>query len=95
MLAKGAAQVAGSCQGSWARQTGVLVHIDEQALQSSLQRLREAAFDADLGGVLKRAVNAVDRVFGCTGAGIMFMTGAMQTFSYWLLETFPNLGKLG
>ena len=50
------------------------MHIDEQALQSSLQRLREAAFDADLAGVLKRAVNAVDRVFGCTGAGIMFMT---------------------
>jgi hypothetical protein len=25
----------------------------------------------------------------------MFMTGAMQTFSYWLLETFPDLGKLG
>jgi GAF domain-containing protein len=56
------------------RQTGVRVHIDEQALQSSLQRLREAASDADLAGVLKRAVNAVDCVFGCTGAGIMFMT---------------------
>ena len=27
--------------------------------------------------------------------GVMFMTGAMQTFSYWLLETFPGLGKLG
>jgi GAF domain-containing protein len=54
------------------------VHIDEQALQSSLQRLREAAFDADLAGVLKRAVNAVNRVFGCTGAGIMFMTESGQ-----------------
>jgi GAF domain-containing protein len=50
------------------------MHIDEQALQSSLQRLREAAFDADVAGVLNRAVAAVHRVFGCCGAGIMFIT---------------------
>lgn len=50
------------------------MHIDEQALQSSLQRLREAAFDADVAGVLNRAVTAVHRVFGCCGAGIMFIT---------------------
>jgi hypothetical protein len=52
----------------------VVVHIDEQALQSSLQRLREAGFDADVAGVLKRAVNAVHGVLGCCGAGIMFIT---------------------
>jgi len=52
----------------------VIVHIDEEALQSSLLRLRQAAFDADVGAVMKRAVNAVHRVFGCTGAGIMFIT---------------------
>ncbi len=28
-------------------------------------------------------------------AGILFLTGGMQTFSYWLLETFPALGRLG
>ena len=27
--------------------------------------------------------------------GVMFLTGSMQTMSYWLLETFPGLGKLG
>jgi GAF domain-containing protein len=52
------------------------MHIDEQALRSSLQRLREAAFDADVVAVLERAVGAVHRVFGCSGAGIMFVTEA-------------------
>lgn len=50
------------------------VHIDEQALRSSLQRLREAAFDADVVGVMKRTVDAVHGVFGYGGAGIMFIT---------------------
>ena len=27
--------------------------------------------------------------------GIMFLTGTMQTMSYWLLETFPSLGAIG
>jgi GAF domain-containing protein len=56
------------------RACGVIVHIDEEALQSSLQRLRQAAFDADVAGVLDRAVDAVHRVLGCCGAGIMFIT---------------------
>jgi hypothetical protein len=34
-------------------------HIDEEALRSSLLRLRQAAFDADVVGVLKRTVNSV------------------------------------
>ena len=38
----------------------ISVHIDEEALRSSLSRLREAAFDADMAGVMKRAVNAVN-----------------------------------
>jgi GAF domain-containing protein len=50
------------------------MHIDEQALQSSLSRLRQAAFDADVAGVMKRAVNAVHRLFGYSGAGVMFIT---------------------
>jgi cytochrome c-type biogenesis protein len=28
-------------------------------------------------------------------AGILFLTGGIQTASYWLLETFPGLGRLG
>ena len=50
------------------------VHIDEEALRSSLQRLHEAAFDADVAGVMKRTVDAVHGVFGYGGAGIMFIT---------------------
>lgn len=50
------------------------VHIDEQALRSSLQRLREAAFDADVVAVMKRTVDAVHSVFGYGGAGVMFIT---------------------
>ena len=50
------------------------VHIDEEALRSSLQRLRQAAFDADAVGVMKRTVDAVHGVFGYGGAGIMFIT---------------------
>jgi len=49
-------------------------HIDEEALRSSLQRLREAAFDGDVAGVMKRTVDAVHGVFGYGGAGIMFIT---------------------
>ena len=49
-------------------------HIDEGALQSSLQWLREAPFDADVAGVMKRTVDAVHGVFGYGGAGVMFIT---------------------
>jgi cytochrome c-type biogenesis protein len=27
--------------------------------------------------------------------GIAFLTGAMSELSYWLLDTFPALGKIG
>jgi GAF domain-containing protein len=61
--------------GPWVvGQAEVIVNIDEEALQSSLLRLRQAAFDADVGAVMKRAVNAVHGLFGCRGAGIMFIT---------------------
>lgn len=52
----------------------MVAHIDEKALRSSLQRLREAAFDADVVAVMKRTVDAVHGVFGYGGAGIMFIT---------------------
>ena len=50
------------------------MHIDEQALRSSLQWLRQATFDTDVAVVMKRAVNSVHRVFGCNGSGTMFIT---------------------
>ena len=28
-------------------------------------------------------------------AGVLFLTGGVQTAAYWLLETFPGLAKLG
>jgi len=52
----------------------MVAHIDEEALRSSLQRLRQAAFDADVLAVMKRTVNAVHGVFGYGGAGIMLIT---------------------
>jgi cytochrome c-type biogenesis protein len=39
----------------------------------------------------------VEKVIGAllVTAGVLFMTGGMQNMSYWLLETFPLLGRLG
>jgi GAF domain-containing protein len=55
-----------------------MVHIDADALRSSLQRLRQEAFDADVVAVLTRTVNAVNEVFSYSGAGIMFITESGQ-----------------
>jgi GAF domain-containing protein len=52
----------------------VVAHIDEQALQASLQRLRAAAAASDVMTVMHRAVDSVNEVFGYSGAGIMFVT---------------------
>jgi GAF domain-containing protein len=54
------------------------VHIDEEALTSSLERLRQSAFEPDVAAVMKRAVNSVYGVFGCNGAGTMFVTESGQ-----------------
>jgi GAF domain-containing protein len=51
-----------------------MAHIDEEALRSSLERMRECAFDADVTTALKRTVHSVHGVFGYGGAGIMFIT---------------------
>ncbi|PRD41380.1 cytochrome C biogenesis protein [Phyllobacterium phragmitis] len=39
----------------------------------------------------------VEKVMGglLVVAGLLFLTGGMQSFSFWLLETFPALGQLG
>jgi cytochrome c-type biogenesis protein len=39
----------------------------------------------------------VEKVMGglLVAAGLLFLTGGMQSFSFWLLVTFPALGQLG
>lgn len=39
----------------------------------------------------------VEKVMGAllVIAGVLFLTGGIQAASYWLLETFPSLGRLG
>jgi cytochrome c-type biogenesis protein len=45
----------------------------------------------------RRHVPKVERVMGLllVATGIMFLTGSIQTLSYWFLELFPNLATLG
>ena len=45
----------------------------------------------------KAHLGKVERVAGVLlmFAGFMFLTGGLQSASFWLLETFPALGKLG
>jgi cytochrome c-type biogenesis protein len=42
-------------------------------------------------------LGAVEKTVGglLVATGVLFMTGHMATASYWLLETFPALGKIG
>ena len=44
-----------------------------------------------------RHVGAVEKVVGVllVITGVAFLTGGMQSFSFWLLETFPGLARLG
>jgi cytochrome c-type biogenesis protein len=45
----------------------------------------------------RRHLGKVEKVVGglLVLTGIGFLTGAMQSMSFWLLETFPVLSKLG
>ena len=45
----------------------------------------------------RRHLGMVEKAMGILliGAGILFLTGGMQTMSYWLLEKFPTLGAYG
>jgi len=45
----------------------------------------------------RRYFAMLERVVGVllVATGIAFLTGSMQDFSFWLLETFPGLAKLG
>jgi cytochrome c-type biogenesis protein len=50
-----------------------------------------------LMGWMKRHMRAIERVMGAllVLVGLMMLTGAFSAFSYWLLEAFPGLAKLG
>ncbi|MDP2619025.1 MAG: cytochrome c biogenesis protein CcdA [Hyphomicrobiales bacterium] len=45
----------------------------------------------------RRHLGTVEKVMGglLVLAGVMFITGSVSQFSYWLLETFPALGLIG
>jgi len=45
----------------------------------------------------RRHLGTVEKVMGglLVVAGVMFITGSMTEFSYWLLDTFPALGQIG
>lgn len=45
----------------------------------------------------RRYMPLVEKIMGVLLiiTGIMFMTGAMQTISYWMLELFPGLARIG
>lgn len=45
----------------------------------------------------RRHVANVEKAMGglLVATGILFITGSMSTISYWLLETFPQLGSVG
>lgn len=46
---------------------------------------------------LKRHMAGIERAMGVllVGVGVMMMTGAFSAMSFWLLETFPALGRIG
>ncbi len=54
------------------------------------------AFSAFLRG-FKRHFATVERVAGAALVltGIAFLSGGLQSFSFWLIETFPGLARLG
>lgn len=45
----------------------------------------------------RRHLGTVEKIMGLllVATGILFMTGGMATFAFWLLETFPVLGTIG
>jgi hypothetical protein len=44
-----------------------------------------------------RHLGTIEKVTGAllVLTGILFLTGGMATMAYWLLETFPALGRIG
>ena len=48
-------------------------------------------------GRFRAYLGAVEKTMGglLIATGVLFITGGMATMSYWLLETFPALGRIG
>ncbi len=46
---------------------------------------------------VKRHMGAVERVMGVllVGVGVLMLTGGFSSLSFWLLDTFPVLGRIG
>jgi cytochrome c-type biogenesis protein len=70
------------------------------ALGLGVPFLLVAAFFPRLSGAMgwmKRHMAAIERVMGLLlwTIGLMMLTGGFAQFSYWLLETFPGLARLG
>ena len=45
----------------------------------------------------RKHIGKVEKIMGglLVLTGIAFLTGSITTFSFWLLETFPALGRIG
>lgn len=59
-----------------------------------------AAFLPRLGGLMawmKRHMDRIEKIMGLLlwTIGLLMLTGSFSDFSYWLLEAFPSLAKLG
>lgn len=84
-------------EGSLSRGTTLLA---VYAIGLGLPFLLSALFITRAMGVmnrLKRHMMTIERVMGglLVFVGFMLLTGAFSRFSYWLLETFPAMSRLG
>ena len=48
-------------------------------------------------GRFKNHMRAVERTIGglLVVTGVLFLTGSMADMAFWILETFPALGRIG
>lgn len=77
-----------------------LVLLGTYAIGLGIPFLLVALYLPRLGGVMgwmKRHMAQIERVMGLLlwTVGLLMLTGGFSDFSYWLLETFPALAKLG
>lgn len=88
--------VAGS-EGSIASGTGLLaVYSAGLGIPFLLAAAAMKPFMAFMGR-FKSHMRAVERTIGglLVGTGILFLTGSMADIAFWILETFPALGRIG
>ena len=86
-----------------AREAGIakgLVLIGIYAIGLGIPFSLGAMYLPRLGGVMgwmKAHMEQIERVMGLLlwTVGLLMLTGGFSDFSYWLLETFPALAKLG